>query len=617
MAGMPVPASLLACCCLLLLLGEAVCQGRRGEHAVSAPAEEWKPAEQTVPIAENPGHQRGHSEPRTSGQGQLGENPVPRAGELEHQSQQAGHRAGELEHQSQHPVPRTGELELQSQQAVPRAGELEHQGQQAGHRASEYVHLGDQAMHGTSERGHQSEQAVPRASFQGLQRMQSVPRAAEKEQLGKQEGSEVGVQGQLGQQASPGTGRSSHLREQAGSRAGEQGHSREQILPRAEEQGHSREQILPSAGKQWQLGEQAVPRAAGQEQAGHGEGAVQKQLEALMDFARRYWHRLSNHLWPEECAKEDGAGKTGWTLPLVGQVYLEMLTSWYCSVWDCDPRDCKVSHNMTGLELDLSRRLHGQHLAREVVLRFVPTFLQDRHPRKALTLSFHGWSGTGKNFVTRLMAENLYREGMKSDCVKVFIAQLHFPHPRYVELYKVQLKKQLSETNWRCKRALFIFDEAEKLHPGLVDALRPYVSSYEEAGDEDYRQSIFLFLSNIGGNAINEVARNFWRAGRRREEMTLGDLEKPLRAEMAASPDDDFVHSRLQAEDLIDALVPFLPLEYKHVKLCARDAFLARGLPHTQATLDQVARMMIFVPKEEKLFSASGCKSVSQRINYL
>lgn len=80
--------------------------------------------------------------------------------------------------------------------------------------------------------------------------------------------------------------------------------------------------------------------------------------------------------------------------------------------------------------------------------------------------------------------------------------------------------------------------------------------------------------------------------------------------------ENGYARSRLLEENLVDFFVPFLPLEYHHVKLCARDAFLARGLPYTEAALDEVARMMVFVPKEEKLFSAQGCKSVSQRINY-
>ena len=92
-----------------------------------------------------------------------------------------------------------------------------------------------------------------------------------------------------------------------------------------------------------------------------------------------------------------------------------------------------------GLASDLSVRLHGQHLARELVLTAVRGYLEPPQPHKALALSFHGWSGTGKNFVARLLAENLYRDGLRSDCVKVFIATFHFPHLKYVDLYQVRL----------------------------------------------------------------------------------------------------------------------------------------------------------------------------------
>lgn len=92
----------------------------------------------------------------------------------------------------------------------------------------------------------------------------------------------------------------------------------------------------------------------------------------------------------------------------------------------------------TGLELVLSKRLHGQHLAKKIVLKAIQGFLETPQPEKALTLSFHGWSGTGKNFVARLLAEHLYRDGLKSDCVKIFISVLHFPHLNYMDLYKVR-----------------------------------------------------------------------------------------------------------------------------------------------------------------------------------
>ncbi|XP_066479793.1 torsin-3A [Tiliqua scincoides] len=360
----------------------------------------------------------------------------------------------------------------------------------------------------------------------------------------------------------------------------------------------------------------------------------QQHLGTVGALSERYWRFLACRLAQKGCEEEapaegaerpgaqtdqEGGGggvvleQPGWSLPVMSEV----ISRWYCSFGRCCATgDCRVTNNITGLELDLNGRLHGQHLARDVVLKAVQGFLMTPQPEKALALSFHGWSGTGKNFVARLIAENLYRDGLKTECVKVFISLFHFPHPKYVDTYKVELTKQISEVVQLCKQSLFIFDEVEKLHAGLVDVIKPYLDHYDTVDMVDYRQSIFLFLSNTGGNIINEVALDFWRAGRAREEITMEYLEHYLKTELLESAEEGYAHNHLLEENLIDFLVPFLPLEYRHVKLCARDAFLARGLPFTEAALDEVARMMVFVPKEEKLFAAQGCKSVSQRINY-
>ncbi|XP_070795352.1 torsin-3A [Pituophis catenifer annectens] len=350
---------------------------------------------------------------------------------------------------------------------------------------------------------------------------------------------------------------------------------------------------------------------------------LEKQLGAVQDVSRRYWHLLACQVWQEGCEEEEEGrtqrkeekegsrgilGQHDWKLPMV----TELVSTWYCGFGRCCPTgDCRVVNNITGLELVLSKRLHGQHLAKKIVLKAIQGFLETPQPEKALTLSFHGWSGTGKNFVARLMAEHLYRDGLKSDCVKIFISVLHFPHLNYMDLYKVELTKQITETVELCEQSLFIFDEAEKLHPDLLNALEPYVGHHGNADKVDYRRSIFLFLSNTGGNIINKVALDFWQAGKAREEITMEYLEQFLRRDLLDSPD---AHNFLHQENLIDFLVPFLPLEYHHVKLCARDAFLARDLQFTEEMLDEVART-IFAPKGKELFSAQGCKSVSQRIH--
>ncbi|KAM4814347.1 torsin-3A [Urocitellus parryii] len=349
-------------------------------------------------------------------------------------------------------------------------------------------------------------------------------------------------------------------------------------------------------------------------------GSARAWLRAAGALSRRYWTLFSCQLWPDDCDEADAAaGPGGWSLPGLGQRYLDILTTWYCGFQDCcSGGDCRISNNFPGLESNLSVRLHGQHLARELVLRTVRGYLERPWPEKALALSFHGWSGTGKNFVARMLAENLYREGLRSECVKMFIATFHFPHPKYVDLYQEQLTSQIQGTQQRCPQSLFIFDEAEKLHPGLLELLGPHLERHATEGHStESPRNIFLFLSNLGGNVVNEVVLTRLKAGRPREEITMEDLEPRLRAEIMGSTDSGFGRSRLVKEDLIDVFVPFLPLEYHHVRLCARDAFLSQELPHTEESLDEIAKMMTYVPQEERLFSSQGCKSVAQRITYI
>lgn len=62
---------------------------------------------------------------------------------------------------------------------------------------------------------------------------------------------------------------------------------------------------------------------------------------------------------------------------------------------------------------------------------------REKQPQKALTLSFHGWPGSGKNYVTKFITEAIYKEGAKSHYVHHFMGRIHFPLEDKVEEYKV------------------------------------------------------------------------------------------------------------------------------------------------------------------------------------
>lgn len=41
---------------------------------------------------------------------------------------------------------------------------------------------------------------------------------------------------------------------------------------------------------------------------------------------------------------------------------------------------------------------------------------------------------------------------------------------------------------------MFIFDEMDKMHPGLIDGIKPYLDFYDNLNGVSYRKAIFIFL---------------------------------------------------------------------------------------------------------------------------
>ena len=71
-----------------------------------------------------------------------------------------------------------------------------------------------------------------------------------------------------------------------------------------------------------------------------------------------------------------------------------------------------IRPNLTALEESLEQNLFGQHLVLSLVSKAVRAHVKKREPKKALVMSFHGWTGSGKNFVAKFLVESLYKLGM-------------------------------------------------------------------------------------------------------------------------------------------------------------------------------------------------------------
>ena len=105
-----------------------------------------------------------------------------------------------------------------------------------------------------------------------------------------------------------------------------------------------------------------------------------------------------------------------------------------------------VLNNVTKFEDSFDKHVFGQHIVKEMVSKQLRAHLRDNCPQKALVLSFHGWTGTGKNYVAKFIAESLFKKGLKSDFVKIFISTVNFPDHSKVDIYKIELQKKIMDT---------------------------------------------------------------------------------------------------------------------------------------------------------------------------
>ena len=86
---------------------------------------------------------------------------------------------------------------------------------------------------------------------------------------------------------------------------------------------------------------------------------------------------------------------------------------------------------------NLKDKVYGQHLVLKTVVRHLRAHMTTENPSKALVLSFHGGTGTGKTYVSSIIANSMYKEGLNSHFVHFIQVTEKFPHKKQAARYKV------------------------------------------------------------------------------------------------------------------------------------------------------------------------------------
>ncbi|KJH50686.1 Torsin [Dictyocaulus viviparus] len=331
---------------------------------------------------------------------------------------------------------------------------------------------------------------------------------------------------------------------------------------------------------------------------------LKKRADGVYDIESR---RHSFLYW--EWDREAGA-----TVLFGGGVLWTFQNKIKCRLYECCDRPY-VSPRFDNLHRDLHELVYGQHLVLDTVENSIRAHWTNERPKKPLVMSFHGFTGSGKNYVAEIIANNTFKNGMKSSFVHHIVATTDFPDSAKINEYKLKLRNKILEGVRKCSRALFIFDEADKLPEQLLEAIKPFLDYYDSVSGVDFRKSTFLFLSNRGGNVIANIILSHYQAGKPRDDLTLSNFERML---MQASYNEPggLKFCDLISNHLVDHFVPFLPLERQHVILCAISYLKSQGradLAADDELVQSIADSLQYFPREQEIFSSSGCKRIAAK----
>lgn len=271
-----------------------------------------------------------------------------------------------------------------------------------------------------------------------------------------------------------------------------------------------------------------------------------------------------------------------------------------------------LKHNIRELQIMLNKNLFGQHIVQSVLVNAIGAHLNNiESSRKPLVMSFHGTSGTGKNFVADFVAQSLYVKGINSNFVHKFTADIIISDE--LVMNQILLANTIKQAVKKCPNSLFIFDEIEKLKPGVFDAIVNLLDHHSSLKGYDFSKAIFIFLSNSAGKEIAKQLKSITDSGRFRDETSLQDFERI--AEMGAyNVVGGLYQSTIIESNVIDHFVPFLPLEPRHVEQCIQKEFqkICRG-SITDKIINDIMKAAVTID-ETGVYSNNGCKRLSKKV---
>lgn len=225
------------------------------------------------------------------------------------------------------------------------------------------------------------------------------------------------------------------------------------------------------------------------------------------------------------------------------------------------------SERLLRMEEEIHRRIVGQEKAVSAVSRAIRrgrAGLKD--PKRPIgTFLFCGPTGVGKTELTKALSEAMFgdenamiRLDMSEFMEKHTVAKLIGSPPGYVGFEE---GGQLTEKVRRKPYSVILFDEIEKAHPDVFNALLQILDdgilTDSQGRKVDFKNTVIIMTSNVGARLINEekasfgfVANENSHSDDKIKEAVMGELKNTFRPEFLNRIDDTIVFTRLSQEDI-------------------------------------------------------------------
>jgi len=212
---------------------------------------------------------------------------------------------------------------------------------------------------------------------------------------------------------------------------------------------------------------------------------------------------------------------------------------------------------------------------------------------------FMGPPGTGKNFITKLIALALFGEE-NSPHLTVFHGRVTFTEESRLEEYRESIISTISSKVNACERSVFVFDEFDRIPTGVLDAVFPFLKHKQTINGVSVAKSIFIFITNLGSSDISEIYHEYRLKGEFLKYVHVEKRLAPIIKQMSR-------HSSFFVSGLVNLYLPFLPLTRESIVRCIEREASRHGVRGS----DVVNSVMEKMDFDSYGFSESGCKRVS------